>query len=116
MRLPKGWTERTVWTPRKPGVLAYYNRTERVIEYYPRWWLLPVWWLLKWAIRRHEVGHAWGLNDCVGRIPGCIMYEDQDDWSSKLRLLPAKVLYGGQYCLQCQDWLETVRDSSGRSQ
>lgn len=110
-KLPNGWRERTIWNPRPgntagprtEGVLAWYSSALRIIEYYPRWWLAPVWWFLVQPITRHERGHAWGLKDCVAGRRWCVMYEGNDDlgWWEKLKALPWKVLGCGDYCPEC---------------
>jgi hypothetical protein len=115
--LPPGWTERTIWnpqlediaSPKLDGILAYYHRNRCIIEYYPRWWMVPIWWMIFPAVRRHERGHAMGLRDCMSGSRWCVMYEDEDNWISKLRLLPWKLIGRGAYCECCREHLRFCR-------
>lgn len=113
LELPNGWEERILWNPKPSetvsrkvrGVLAYYNKRRKIIEYYPRWWIAPIWFLLYPAIRQHELGHAHGLRNCVGRHKWCVMYEDKDSWASKLLLIPAKLYGRSAFCPACVSYL-----------
>lgn len=117
LKLPNDWTEKTIWNPkpsetvsgRTQGVLAYYNRQKKIIEYYPRWWLAPIWFILYPLIRKHELGHVYGIKKCLGKHKWCIMYEDEDSWSSKFFAL-LNLAYGrGKFCSDCKSYLNLIR-------
>ena len=104
IKLPPGWTESTGKTTL--GVLAWYDSGTKMITYYPRWWLWPVWWLMVRFIRRHERAHAWGIKDCLSSSNDCIMYEDNDTLRGKLELLPGQISGGLSFCPECLKFLE----------
>lgn len=101
-RLPDGWTEN--WLSKWPytGVLAMCWYSRRLIEYWGAWWLA----LFRWALRRHERGHAWGIEECLSGSRFCVMAEDDDTWAGKAKLLPLQVLGLGRYCPACTKYLK----------
>lgn len=114
-RLPDGWTED--WLAKWPyrGILAVCSYSRRLIEYWGAWWLA----LFRWALRRHERGHAWGIEECLSKVAFswrnfwswlryrmCVMAEDDDTWAGKAKLLPLQALGLGRYCPACTKYLK----------
>lgn len=125
--LPSGWTEKTIWDPtidevsappesvddgngNVKGVLGYHNKSKKIIELYPRWWLSPIWWFLGPLVRKHEVGHAYGITQCIGSKKWCVMFEDNDDWESKFQMLFIKIYGMGKFCPECKEHMKKYAD------
>lgn len=108
--LPPNWDERTEWNSRSTdavGRLGLCRRSKRLIEYYPRWWLAPIWPLVRPLVMAHERGHAHGIpkTGCLGGHRWCMMAEEQagqDSWLGKARLWPAQLVAGLQFCEACR--------------
>ena len=121
--LPEGWTIRTIWNPTlaKTGLRGFYwaycFHEERVILLLPRWWVWPVWPLIRGYALAHEQGHAWGIpaSGCLDGHPWCIMGEEtmlgypDGSWKGKALLLLRQLMprrRWGKFCLTCKAYLD----------
>lgn len=108
IKLPSNYTEHTVWHPSNPesqGTFGYHFGSENRIEYYPRWWYALVWPIMKYFIMKHERVHAWGIRKCLSGSKTCVMYEDNDTYWGKLKLLPIQIWGFGRFCKECRKYL-----------
>lgn len=120
--LPPGWRVETIWNPTlaKTGLRGFYwgycFPGDRVILLLPRWWIVPLWHLIRGFVLRHELGHAWGIPaaGCLGRYRWCVMAEehlvgesDGSGWG-KAKLLWHQLTDRrgrGKFCLACRSYL-----------
>jgi len=66
-------------------------------------------------VERHEAGHAWGIEECLGKHPWCLMAEERQvgckegSFLGQLKLWLAQLRHGGELCPECRSYLEEVR-------
>ncbi len=114
MPLPSGWVESTLWGGHigvSEGRFAWCARASKQIVYFPRWWLAPLWPLIRLWARGHERGHAWGVpaSGCLAGRSDCLMSEEiggRDSWVGKARLWPRQILRLGRPCPACEAYLK----------
>lgn len=102
--LPPLWIEQTNELSKNQDFARTYYAT-KVIEYYPKWWALGIWCLMLKHIKNHERAHAHGIKDCLSRDKSCIMYEDNDTYFGKLKLLFGQLAHGLSFCPECEKFL-----------
>lgn len=109
IKLNPQYTICTIWNPDKPearGVFARIFYDIKCIERYPRWYFAPIWPIIKYYTDKHEFAHSWGIKNCLSKSKFCIMHEDNDSWSGKIKLLPYQVINLGRYCPECKQFLQ----------
>lgn len=121
--LPEGWAVKTVWNPGpgsvgQPGFFwGYCKHEQRVILLLPRWWIIPLWPLIRGFVLCHELGHAWGIPaaGCLDGHPWCLMGEESmvgyrdGSWKGKALVLLRQLMprrRWGKSCLTCTAYLD----------
>jgi len=63
-------------------------------------------------VARHEAGHAWGIEECLGKHPWCLMAEEsqvgrpEGSFLGQLKLWLAQLRRSGELCPECRKHLE----------
>jgi hypothetical protein len=63
-------------------------------------------------VARHEAGHAWGIEECLGKHPWCLMAEERQvgckegSFLGQVKLWLAQLRRGGELCPECRKYLE----------
>ena len=117
---PPAFKEVVIYNPTHDaakGVLGRIIPHGLRIEYYPRWWYILAWPLIRLYVIRHERGHAWGIpmSGCVDANPRCVMWESPrhiDVWREKMSAISANIGRGQvTFCRECLRHLEFLNGS-----